>query len=213
MEGMNMNPLIRNYEIVREQVAEAALNAGRKVEEVRLLAVSKTFPAEDIRTVFDAGQLCFGENRVQELMSKVPVLPPEVEWHLIGHLQSNKAAKAVEYASWIHSVDSAELAQKIVNAAEKTGKKRSEEIPEQYLSADLAEFFKRQTGSSVNQRKEDDRNNDHFQHGNQDRSERSYKTDDFAGVGSTVFFTDDINSDAADDTGNKSNPHPPRQGN
>ncbi|MBO7147935.1 MAG: YggS family pyridoxal phosphate-dependent enzyme [Lentisphaeria bacterium] len=122
MEGMNMNPLIRNYEIVREQVAEAALNAGRKVEEVRLLAVSKTFPAEDIRTVFDAGQLCFGENRVQELMSKVPVLPPEVEWHLIGHLQSNKAAKAVEYASWIHSVDSAELAQKIVNAAEKTGK-------------------------------------------------------------------------------------------
>jgi len=73
--------------------------------------------------VFEAGQLCFGENKVQELQTKVPVLPPEIEWHLIGHLQSNKAAKAVEYASWIHSVDSVHLAQKIAGAAERLNKK------------------------------------------------------------------------------------------
>ena len=93
-----MAALLENYQRVLDSVRQAALDAGRTPDSVRLLAVSKTFPPEDIRTVFDAGQLCFGENKVQELQTKVPVLPPEIEWHLIGHLQSNKAAKAVEYA-------------------------------------------------------------------------------------------------------------------
>ena len=118
-----MAALLENYQRVLDSVRQAALDAGRTPDSVRLLAVSKTFPPEDIRTVFEAGQLCFGENKVQELQSKVPVLPPEIEWHLIGHLQSNKAAKAVEYASWIHSVDSVHLAQKIAGAAERLNKK------------------------------------------------------------------------------------------
>lgn len=116
---MTTPSLLENYRRVRDAVAQAVSDAARKPDEVRLLAVSKTFPAEDIRTVFEAGQLCFGENKVQELQSKVPVLPPEIEWHLIGHLQSNKAAKAVESASWIHSVDSSRLAEKIGSAAER----------------------------------------------------------------------------------------------
>ena len=118
-----MSALLENYQRVLDSVRQAALDAGRTPDSVRLLAVSKTFPPEDIRTVFEAGQLCFGENKVQELQSKVPVLPPEIEWHLIGHLQSNKAAKAVEYASWIHSVDSVHLAQKVAGAAERLNKK------------------------------------------------------------------------------------------
>ena len=118
-----MAALLENYQRVLDSVRQAALDAGRTPDSVRLLAVSKTFPPEDIRSVFEAGQLCFGENKVQELQSKVPVLPPEIEWHLIGHLQSNKAAKAVEYASWIHSVDSVHLAQKIAGAAERLNKK------------------------------------------------------------------------------------------
>ena len=118
-----MNSLLADqYRRVRDTVFQATEQAGRKSGEVKLLAVSKTFPAEDIRTVFEAGQLCFGENKVQELQTKVPVLPPEIEWHLIGHLQSNKAAKAVEYASWIHSVDSDRLAEKIGAATARLNK-------------------------------------------------------------------------------------------
>ena len=123
MEGVSMADLLENYRRVLDGVKQAALEAGRDPAQVRLLAVSKTFPAEDIRTVFEAGQLRFGENKVQELQSKVPVLPAEIEWHLIGHLQSNKAAKAAECAQWIHSVDSVHLAQKIGNAAARLGKK------------------------------------------------------------------------------------------
>ena len=112
-----MADLLENYRRVLDGVREAAAAAGRASSEVKLLAVSKTFPSEDIRTVFEAGQIRFGENKVQELQSKVPLLPANIEWHLIGHLQSNKAAKAVEFAQWIHSVDSVHLARKIGNAA------------------------------------------------------------------------------------------------
>ena len=117
-----MAGLIENYRRVLNEIGQAAADAGRDPREIRLLAVSKTFPPEDIRTVFEAGQLCFGENKVQELQGKVPVLPPEIEWHLIGHLQSNKAAKAVEYASWIHSIDSVKLAEKTGAAAARLNK-------------------------------------------------------------------------------------------
>ncbi len=106
-----------NLALIQQQIAEAARKAGRNPEDVKLLAVSKTFPAADILEAFQAGQFRFGENRVQELASKVPALPDTLEWHLIGHLQSNKAAKAAEFASWIHSVDSAQLASKIGTAA------------------------------------------------------------------------------------------------
>ncbi len=106
-----------NLAAVRERIAAAESKAGRPAGTVRLLAVSKTFPAEDVRAAFEAGQTMFGENRVQELTAKVPVLPPEIEWHLIGQLQSNKVAKAIEFADWIHSVDSERLIRRIASVA------------------------------------------------------------------------------------------------
>ena len=112
-----METIREHLESVRAQIAEAEAAAARPAGSVRLLAVSKTFPAEDVAEAFSCGQTCFGENRVQELASKVPALPAEIEWHLIGSLQSNKAAKAAALASWIHSVDSEKLVRKISAAA------------------------------------------------------------------------------------------------
>ena len=117
-----MSAIARNLSEVREAVADEARKASRAADSVRLLAVSKTFPAEDVKEAYDAGQRMFGENRVQELEAKAPLLPADIEWHLIGHLQSNKAAKAVEHASWIHSVDSGKLLERIAKAAEQHGK-------------------------------------------------------------------------------------------
>ena len=117
-----MNTIREHLESVREQIAAAEAAAGRPAGSVRLLAVSKTFPAEDIAEAFAYGQTCFGENRVQELASKVPALPDSIEWHLIGSLQSNKAAKAAALAAWIHSVDSEKLVRKISAAAVALGK-------------------------------------------------------------------------------------------
>ena len=117
-----MNTIRDHLESVRGQIAAAEAAAGRPAGSVRLLAVSKTFPAEDVAAAFACGQTCFGENRVQELASKVPALPETIEWHLIGSLQSNKAAKAAALASWIHSGDSEKLARKISAAADSLGK-------------------------------------------------------------------------------------------
>ena len=117
-----MNTILDHLETVREQIAAAEAASGRPAGSVRLLAVSKTFPSEDVAEAFACGQTCFGENRVQELATKVPVLPGTIEWHLIGSLQSNKAAKAAALASWIHSVDSEKLVRKISAAADALGK-------------------------------------------------------------------------------------------
>ena len=117
-----MNTIRDHLASVREAIAAAEAAANRPAGSVRLLAVSKTFPAEDVAEALACGQTCFGENRVQELASKVPVLPDSVEWHLIGSLQSNKAAKAAALASWIHSVDSEKLVRKISAAAVALGK-------------------------------------------------------------------------------------------
>ena len=92
--------------------------AGRAEDSARLVAVSKTFPAEAVASAREAGQFLFGENRVQELATKVPVLPQDIEWHLIGHLQANKVRAAVNLATWIHSVDTADLLRRIVRIAE-----------------------------------------------------------------------------------------------
>ena len=118
-----MSEISDRIALIREKIAQAAGKSGRNADDVRLLAVSKTFPAADILDAFqNAGQLCFGENKVQELDSKVPVLPAGIEWHLIGHLQSNKAVKAAALAHWIHSVDSEKLIRKLNDAAAKNGK-------------------------------------------------------------------------------------------
>ena len=104
---------------IRAKIAEYAIASGRAADAVRLLAVSKTFPAADIAEAREtASQFMFGENRVQELAEKAPVLPDDIQWHIIGHLQSNKAAKAAELAHWVHSVDSEKLLNKLQAGAE-----------------------------------------------------------------------------------------------
>ena len=118
-----METLESRLKIVCGSIRRAAEAANRPPDGVRLLAVSKTFPAADVMEAYSAGQREFGENRVQELETKVPVLPKDIVWHLIGHLQSNKAARAAELADWIHSVDSVKLVRKLSDAALKYGKK------------------------------------------------------------------------------------------
>ena len=108
-----------NIAQIRAKIAEYAVAGGRSADAVRLLAVSKTFPAADIAEAREtANQFMFGENRVQELVEKASVLPDDIQWHIIGHLQSNKAAKAAELAHWIHSVDSEKLLNKLQAGAE-----------------------------------------------------------------------------------------------
>ncbi len=108
-----------NLAQVRQRIAEAARRAGRRPDEIALMAVTKTFPPEIIRHAYAAGARLFGENRVQEFAEKAPSLAnlPGIEFHLIGHLQSNKAAKATQIFAGIDSVDSLHLAEKLNAAA------------------------------------------------------------------------------------------------
>ena len=113
-----------NIARVQQRIASAARRAGRNPAEVTLMAVSKTFPPERIRAAYAAGLRLFGENRVQEFSSKADALRDldDADWHLIGHLQTNKSAKAVELFTAVDSVDSVRLAEKLNVAAEKAGK-------------------------------------------------------------------------------------------
>jgi pyridoxal phosphate enzyme (YggS family) len=103
-----------NLARVRERIARAAQRAGRRPDEITLVAVSKTFPAEAVREAFAAGIRHFGENRVQEWERKQPLLADlDATWHLVGHLQSNKARRAVRLFHTIDSLDSLSLAQRL----------------------------------------------------------------------------------------------------
>jgi pyridoxal phosphate enzyme (YggS family) len=103
---------------VRERIAAACGRAGRRPEEVKLVAVSKTVPPERIRQAYEAGLRDFGENRVQEASAKrAPLADLDATWHLVGHLQTNKARHARELFQYIHSVDSLRLAEKLDKAA------------------------------------------------------------------------------------------------
>ena len=95
--------------VVQDRIALACDRAGCKVDKVRLVAVSKKNPPERIREAFETGHLLFGENRVQEAKAKIPLCPSGITWHMIGHLQSNKARVAVHLFDMIHSVDSLKL--------------------------------------------------------------------------------------------------------
>jgi pyridoxal phosphate enzyme (YggS family) len=107
-----------NIARVEERIAAACRRAGRRPEDVRLVAISKTFPAERIRAAYDAGLREFGENKVQETRAKRPALGDlDITWHLVGHLQTNKAKLARELFHWVHSVDSLRLAQKLHQSA------------------------------------------------------------------------------------------------
>jgi pyridoxal phosphate enzyme (YggS family) len=111
-----------NLADVRHQIADAADRAGRDPAGIRLVAVSKTFPATLVREAAAAGQTDFGENRVQEGLEKIEALSDlSLEWHLIGHLQSNKAKRAAASFSWIHSVDRLDLLQRLDRAAVEAG--------------------------------------------------------------------------------------------
>jgi pyridoxal phosphate enzyme (YggS family) len=108
-----------NIATMRERIAKAAHRAGRRPEEIALMAVSKTHPPEKIREAYAAGLRLFGENKVQEFAGKFAALKdlPDAKFQMIGHLQSNKAAKAAELFSAIDSVDSLRLAEKLNIAA------------------------------------------------------------------------------------------------
>ena len=102
---------------VRERIARAAERAGRNAEDITLIAVSKTFDTATVQQAVDAGARDLGENRVQEAITKVSTVKGDIRWHLIGHLQSNKARKAASVFEVVHSVDSAALAARLDEAA------------------------------------------------------------------------------------------------
>jgi len=111
-----------NLESIRQRIAEACARAGRDASAVTLLAVSKTHPPETIREAVEAGQLLFGENKIQEAKAKIPGSPGRARWHFIGHLQSNKVRDAVLLFEMIQGVDSLSIATEISKRAEQAAK-------------------------------------------------------------------------------------------
>lgn len=114
--------IAQNIRSVEERIQAACKRAGRSREEVTLICVTKTMPVEDLQQAYDAGQRSFGENRVQEITGKFPQLPRDIQWHMIGHLQRNKAKYLMDKVVMIHSVDSAALAQAVSKEAVKAGR-------------------------------------------------------------------------------------------
>src|SRR6266478_1655415 len=117
-----MEPSIaKNLETVRAVISQAERSSGRASGTVELIAVSKTHPPDVIQEAVEAGQLLFGENKIQEAKAKIPELPSKLRWHLIGHLQSNKIRQALPLFEMIHGVDSAELLDDIQRIAADLG--------------------------------------------------------------------------------------------
>ncbi|MCM1540854.1 MAG: YggS family pyridoxal phosphate-dependent enzyme [Blautia sp.] len=110
-----------NLEQVRQTIKDACERAGRDEKEVTLISVSKTKPLSMLREAYEAGARDFGENKVQELMEKIPEMPGDIRWHMIGHLQRNKVKYIVGKVFLIHSVDSLRLAEEISREAVKQG--------------------------------------------------------------------------------------------
>jgi PLP dependent protein len=131
---MDLSYITRNLADVRIRLRNAAQGAGREPDDIRLLAVSKTFSLDHVRAAAEAGQTDFGENRVQEALQKIDGSADlKIRWHLIGTLQSNKVRKAVPRFSAIHSVDSRRLLEAIDAAASDAGT-----APELLVQVDLA---------------------------------------------------------------------------
>jgi len=121
---MDTTEIAANLERVRERIEQTLAKCGRPGGSVLLVAVSKTFPAEAIAAAAHVGQADFGENRVQEAEVKIPRLrdTPSLRWHLVGHLQSNKARRAAELFDVIHSLDSLKLARRLDQACAELGR-------------------------------------------------------------------------------------------
>ena len=129
-----MNDIESHLAAIRSRIAAAAAAAGRTPTDVSLLAVSKTFGPDHVRAAYAAGQRDFGENKVQEALQKQEATADlAIRWHLMGHLQSNKAKKAAPAFAAIHSVDSVELLRRIDAAAVEAGS-----APDVYIQVDLA---------------------------------------------------------------------------
>jgi pyridoxal phosphate enzyme (YggS family) len=119
---------------VRHRLARSAERAGRNPASIRLVAISKTHPIDDVRAAFAAGQIDFGENRVQEALEKIDAAADmPITWHLVGHLQSNKARKAAASFGCIHSIDDADVLRRVDSAAAELGRS-----PEAFVQVDLA---------------------------------------------------------------------------
>lgn len=116
-----MSDIATKLELIRERISTACSRTGRHLNSVELVAVSKTKPAELIQDAVDAGQLLFGENRVQEVLLKKPLLPAKLRWHLIGPLQSNKVRKVLPAVEMIQAVDSLNIAKDINRIAAELG--------------------------------------------------------------------------------------------
>ncbi len=114
-----MEDFKKNLEVIEENICNACKKAGRSRDEVTLIAVSKTKPVEDLQAVYDLNIRDFGENKVQELKDKIEVMPNDMKWHMIGHLQRNKVKYIIGKVELIHSVDSLRLAEEISKQAKK----------------------------------------------------------------------------------------------
>jgi len=110
-----------NLNRVRNEIAQAAQVSGRNITHIELVAVTKTHSAEIVREAISAGQTLFGESKVQEARVKIPLLPSNLRWHFIGHLQKNKIRHALPLFEMIHSIDSLDLAQAIDRVAQEDG--------------------------------------------------------------------------------------------
>ena len=111
--------LTGNLHQLQQEIQQCAKKAGRDVNDIRLIAVSKTRGLDEVKAVASLGQICFAENTIQDALTKIPYLNHSLEWHFIGHLQSKKAGKIPGHFQWIHSIDSIKLAQKLSTAMAK----------------------------------------------------------------------------------------------
>ena len=114
--------IAENFSAIQQRITSACERSGRSPSDVLLLAVSKGHPPEAIKAAADAGQIFFGESKVQEAKTKIPLAPGKCRWHMIGHLQSNKCRDAVHLFEMIQSVDSLSLAEEIQKACDKQAK-------------------------------------------------------------------------------------------
>ena len=134
MDAIPQNYLRRNVEQVRDRINRAAASARLDVKQIKLISLYKTFSASDVEFACQTGLENFGENRVQEAVDKMDhKFSRPIQWHLIGHLQSNKAKTAVEHFDWIHSVDSLKLLRRLERTATESGA-----APRILIQADLA---------------------------------------------------------------------------
>lgn len=121
MKNSPMEEITAALARVQERIAAAAQKAGRSPDEVELVAVSKTHPAEKVRAAVEAGQTLFGESRVQEARAKIPLLPSRLHWHFIGHLQKNKIRHALPLFELFHGIDSRAVAEEMQRIADDAG--------------------------------------------------------------------------------------------